>query len=136
MKKIPDPFPPSQRPRRRYLNPQMPAAAGGVLSGRRVGDTVVIHPTPMPTVDMSIDDVFQRRGDGKVVVTGKVRTGKIRAGDRLVVRTPSTTLPVIVEELVGFSPIPEFLPGDNAVVALGGVTVAEIVVGSRLSQDG
>lgn len=82
---------------------------------------------------MAIHEVSQRKGDARIVVTGKVHAGEVRAGDRLLVRTPSATIPVVVEDLVGFSPIPAFMAGQNAAVALRGITAAEIPAGSRLT---
>jgi translation elongation factor EF-Tu-like GTPase len=51
------------------------------------------------TFKLRVENVFYIKTIGRVIVTGSVSSGTVRAGDHLIVRSGTTALPVTVERL-------------------------------------
>jgi elongation factor 1-alpha len=91
---------------------------------------------PKPMVDLPfrlpIQDVFNIKGVG-VVVTGRVISGRLRPGDRVVLRPLDRIVEVKSIEM-HHKPLEEALPGDNVGVNIKGATKDEIRRGDVLGD--
>lgn len=81
---------------------------------------------------MIIDEVFRLKAAARIVVTGSVSQGEVRAGMDLVAETRAGEISVRVVSLEAFSPREVCLSGDNAALLLETVYADAITVGSRL----
>jgi translation elongation factor EF-Tu-like GTPase len=92
------------------------------------------QPTSTP-LRMPIDDTFALKIKGKVVVVGRISEGKVKIGDRLVIRTKAEKLPVEVEgiELEGKAPVKKASEGDRVGILLGGVSKEQVGSGAVLT---
>jgi len=82
---------------------------------------------------MPIDDAFALTEEGKVVVVGIVKQGKVVPGDALTLKTPSARIAVTVEELEAFrQPVASAKAGDRVGIMLQGATKEQVEAGSEL----
>ncbi len=90
-------------------------------------------PTTSPAFRMPIDDAFELKVPGKVVVVGKIAAGEVRPGDRLKIKGQNEEISVEVEALEAFGePITVGRTGKNVGIMLIGATKEQIMQGAML----